>query len=348
LPDGRAGRVLLVVLSLAGGTRQRPAQDATTAREPAAPPAAVEEEVPLTVRIFFRPLPEKMPGSDDDTPQLIALGRKLFFERGISLNQSQSCDDCHRLDGRRAGVDNRPTSPGAKGFSGTRNAQTVLNAGFQAAQFWDGRAADLVEQAKRSLLNPIEMAMRTEQDVVNHLTRDPAYRRAFENVFSNQPEAVTFDNVARAIAAFERTLMTPARFDRYLRGQIDALTPEEKDGLHLFEDTGCIECHDSILVGGRLFKKLGIYHPYQNQSDLGRFEVTRQEPDKFVFKVPTLRNVTRTAPYFHDGRIFTLPAAVRQMAWMQLDRKVTFLEIDQIVCFLRALEAEHPEQIDGP
>jgi cytochrome c peroxidase len=289
-----------------------------------------------------------MPGGDDDSPARIALGRKLFFDRGISLNQSRSCNDCHRLDGGRPGVDKLPTSPGARGTSSQRNSPTVLNAGLQVAQFWDGRAADLLEQAKEPLLNPLEMAMRSEQDVVNHLQGAPAYRRAFERAFPDQAEPLTFDNVARAIAAFERTLLTPARFDRYLRGQMDALTVAETRGLYLFEDTGCVECHDSLLVGGRHLKKLGIYHPYADQSDLGRFEVTHEEQDKFVFKVVMLRNVTLTAPYFHDGRIFTLAEAVRLMAWMQLDVRLDYPQIDEIVCFLHALEAEHLDDRDGP
>ena len=149
------------------------------------------------------------------------------------------------------------------------------------------------------------------------------------------------------LAAFERTLITPARFDRYLRGQTEALTRAEKRGLELFQDTGCVECHDSIPVGGRQLKKLGVYHPYPNSSDQGRFEVTHEEQDKFVFKVAMLRNATLTAPYFHDGRVFTLPEAVRLMAWMQLDVRLDYSQIDKIVCFLRTLEAEHLDEMDG-
>jgi cytochrome c peroxidase len=214
-------------------------------------------------------------------------------------------------------------------------------------QFWDGRAADLVEQAKGSLLNPIEMAMPAETDVVNRIKRDPNYPEAFARAFPNQAGPVTLDNVARAIAAFERTLITPARFDRYLRGQTAALTRAEKRGLALFQDAGCVECHDSIPVGGRQWKKLGVHHPYPNSSDQGRFDVTHEEQDKFVFKVAMLRNVTLTAPYFHDGRVFTLPEAVRLMAWMQLDVRLDYRQIDTIIGFLRTLEAEHLDDING-
>ncbi len=306
------------------------------------------EQIPLSVRIYFRPLPDKMPGSENDTPELIALGRKLYFERGISLTKSQSCNDCHRLDKMMAGVDYEPTSLGAKGTAGARNAPTVLNAGFQPTQFWDGRAADIVEQIKGPLLNPIEMAMPDEQQVVNRLKEIRGYPRLFKKAFPNQQQPITFDNLSLAIAAFERTLITPSRFDRYLKGDMDAITPAEMTGLMRFVDTGCVECHSTISVGGRLFKKLGQYHPYGNQSDTGRFEVTKNEEDRFVFKVPMLRNVTITPPYFHDGRVSTLQEAIRLMAWLQLDTKLNPVEIDEIISFLNTLDGEKPDKLNRP
>lgn len=296
----------------------------------------------LMVRLYLKPLPERMPGSLDDSPEMIALGRKLFFERDISLNKSQACSDCHPLDGRGSGVDNLPTSKGAIGSSGKRNAPTVLNAGFQVVQFWDGRADDLVKQAKGPLLNPMEMAMRTEEDVVNRLKEREEYPRGFARAFPQQEEPVTFPNIARAIAAFERTLVAPSRFDRFLKGESGALAEKEKKGLQRFVDIGCVECHNSYPVGGRSLRKVGIHHPYENQADSGRHGITGQEEDKFVFKVPMLRNVTRTAPYFHDGKVAALPEAVRLMAWMQLDKVLSPREIDEIVTFLAALAAEQP------
>jgi cytochrome c peroxidase len=341
LTPGVAGRALFVALFLAGFAAwsgyatPRPAQSVKAASSP-----SPLDEIPVRVRIFFRPLPEKMPGSENDTPEMVSVGQKLYFERGISLTESQSCNDCHCIDRQRPGVDGLPTSPRAKGMAGTRNSPTVLNAGFQKVQFWDGRAADLVEQAKGPLLNPIEMAMATEQDVINRVKNRPDLLAAFQLAFPDRPEPVTFDNVARAIAAFERTLVTPSRFDRYLQGQTNALALAEKRGLNTFMDRHCIECHSSIPVGGRLLRKLGVYHPYENRSDLGRFGVTHEEQDKFVFKVGMLRNVTLTAPYFHDGRVSTLSEAIRQMAWMQLNMEISPAEIDEIVCFFRCLEAE--------
>jgi cytochrome c peroxidase len=306
------------------------------------------EGTDLIVRIFFKALPEEMPGSQNDTPEMVDLGRKLFFERGISLTRSQSCNDCHRLDNQQAGVDHLPTSPGAMGISGQRNSPTVLNAGFQTTLFWDGRAADLETQAKQPMLNPIEMAMRTEEDVVHRLLRSEGYRHAFERAFPQLTEPITFDNVAHSIAAFERALVTPSRFDRYLKGETEALTRAEQRGLERFVGTGCIDCHNSHPVGGRQLQKLGIYHPYENQTDTGRHGITGREEDRFVFKVCMLRNVTRTAPYFHDGKVATLPEAVRLMAWMQLDKVLDPREIAEIVDFLHTLEAEQPVNVSPP
>ncbi|MEZ4598306.1 MAG: cytochrome c peroxidase [Syntrophotaleaceae bacterium] len=296
----------------------------------------------LTTRIYFKPLPEQMPGSQGDTPALVELGRKLFFERGISLNKTQACSDCHLLDGRHAGTDNLPTSPGARGIHGKRNTPTVLNAGFQILQFWDGRAVDLVEQARGPLLHPDEMAMRTEEEVVSRLQGIEDYRSSFARAFPKPGDQITFDHIVQAIAAFERTLVAPARFDRYLKGETGALSEAEKHGLRRFMEVGCVECHSSHPVGGRLLQKFGIYHPYDNESDAGRYEITGREEDRFVFKVPMLRNVTLTAPYFHDGKVSSLPEAIRRMAWMQLDRQLGPTEIEEIVGFLKALETENP------
>ena len=356
-PRPRLGAVLILAAAVLGG-----ALAAMTGCPKAAAPRAAEqpppveiaadrsgvEGLPLDVRIFFRPLPDRMPGAQDDTPALVVLGRKLFFEKGISLTKSQSCADCHRLDEQGAGIDHVVTPKGVLGTPGKRNTPTVLNAGFQIAQFWDGRAADLVEQAKLPLLSPSEMAMRTEADVVNRIKEIPDYRRQFATAFPSQAQPVTFHNIALAIAAFERTLVAPSRFDRYLSGQANAINDREKQGLRRFIDTGCVECHSSYPVGGRLMRKMGVYHPYANQNDLGRFEVTGLESDRLVFKVCMLRNVTLTPPYFSDGQVSTLPEAVRQMAWMQLDTNIEPREIDEIIRFLRTLEGERPVKIDSP
>jgi cytochrome c peroxidase len=304
-------------------------------------PQRMYEGFDLFLRIYFKPLPDEMPGGHNDTPEMVELGRRLFFERGISVTGTKACNDCHRLNGGYAGIDGKPTSTSATGISGRRNTPTVLNAGFQVVLFWDGRAVDLVEQAKVPIIDPFENAMPSEAAVMSRLKGIGSYRRDFERAFPGGPEPMTFEHVAQALAAFERTLITPARFDCYLKGDKSVLTRPEEAGLRQFVDTGCAECHNSYPVGGRLLRKLGIYHAYKNREDTGRFGVSGREEDRFVFKVCMLRNVTLTAPYFHDGGISTLPAAVRLMAWLQLDKILRPDEVAEIVDFLRTLEG-HP------
>jgi cytochrome c peroxidase len=296
----------------------------------------------LVARIFLDRLPTAMPGSKSDAPARIALGKKLYFERGISINKNKSCHDCHFLTQGRAGADITPTSQGATGISGKRNTPTVINAGFQIAQFWDGRAHNLAQQAKGPILNPIEMALRTQEEVIELLKNTEGYPEAFRRAFPGEADPVTFDNLTEAIAAFERTLVAPGRFDQLLGGQQEALTPKEKRGLTKFLEANCVECHTGATVGGQLYRIIGQRHPYGNKDDLGRYEITKKEEDRYVFKVPMLRNVTRTAPYFHDGRIFTLEEAVTLMGWHQLDHRLPPGDVADIIAFLGTLEGNPP------
>ena len=278
-----------------------------------------------------------MPGGDHDTKDIIALGKKLYFEKKLSINDSQSCNSCHMIDGGRFGVDNLSTSPGAKGKNGDRNSPTVFNAGFQIAQFWDGRAPDLKEQAKAPIQNPIEMGMPSEKFVVDKISKIPEYPALFKKAYPSTENPITYDNLANAIASFERTLITRDRFDDFMNGDKDALSENERQGLRIFMSLGCTSCHNGNLLGGRLYQKMGLVHPYANQKDLGRFNATKQETDKHFFKVPSLRNVANTAPYFHDGAIPTLKQAVRQMAWLQLGKRVDDVTINLIIDFLKSL-----------
>lgn len=284
----------------------------------------------------FKKLPDKMPGSEKDTVAMIRLGRKLYNEQKISINGTQSCNSCHRLDGNRAGVDNEPTSPGAEGKRGGRNSPTTLNAGFHIAQFWDGRAADLVEQAKGPVLNPIEMGMPNEAAVLEQLKK-AGYEELFKKVFPDAAQPLTYDNYAAAVAAFERTLITHDRFDDFLGGQEDALSEQEKKGLAAFMKVGCATCHQGALLGGDRYEKMGEAKAYANKEDVGRFDVTKKEEDKFVFKVPSLRNIALTAPYFHDGKAAKLSDAVSQMADLQLGEELSKEQVADIVAFLGAL-----------
>lgn len=289
------------------------------------------------VEALFAPLPDKMPGGEKDTPALVKLGEKLFEEKRMSANDSQSCASCHSVKGGKAGVDNQATSPGAFGKRGGRNSPTVLNAGFHLAQFWDGRAATLEDQAKGPVLNPIEMAMPSASQVEDKLSKIPEYAPLFKKAFPGEARPLNYDNVARAIAAFERTLITRDRFDDFLKGSDKALSQAELKGLGLFVDVGCTTCHNGPVVGGNSFQKMGLVNPYTRSSDPGRSEVTKDNDDKFKFKVPSLRNIALTGPYFHDGSEATLSGAVKQMAHLQLGRQLTDEEANSIAAFLGSM-----------
>lgn len=286
----------------------------------------------------FAPLPESSVKTTD-TPELIALGKKLYFEKRLSRAGDLTCNSCHDLN--RFGVDNQPTSLGDKGQRGDRNSPTVFNAALHVAQFWDGRAASLEEQALGPMMNPVEMAMPSEEVVVSRLTADKEYPGLFTTAFPGEKPALTFQNVGRAIAAFERTLVTPSRFDAYLKGQDSALNVSEQKGLELFVDSGCVACHSGVGIGGSMFQKLGMVKPYETE-DLGRFKVTNQESDKFVFKVPSLRNIEKTGPYFHDGSVESLEEAVKLMGAHQLGRTFEDTEVTDLVAFLRTLTGTPP------
>lgn len=299
--------------------------------------AATPAEVRAKATDILEVIPERMPGAENDTRDQIELGKKLYFEKKLSANQTQSCNTCHAVDNYGGGVDNEATSEGAFGKHGNRNSPTVLNAGFHFTQFWDGRSADLVDQAKGPILNPVEMAMPNEAEVIKRLEADKEYPALFAKAFPSSTEKITYDNVARAIAAFERTLVTRDRVDDFLKGDDKALTKEELHGLDLFLEIGCTTCHYGAMVGATTFQKAGLINPYENDKDLGRYDVTKDDSDKFKFKVPSLRNVELTGPYFHDGATAELNDAVEKMAWMQLGRKVTAEEKKALVAFLRAL-----------
>ncbi len=289
----------------------------------------------MQMHALFGKLPAAMPGSEKDTPAMVALGKKLYFEKGISINKTQSCNSCHPIDNKGAGADNRITGKGAEGKSGDRNDPPTLNAGFQIAQFWNGRAATLEEQAQGPPLNPIEMGMADGQAVAERLKGIKDYPADFKKAFPGEKEPVTFSNFSKAIAAFERTLISRGRYDRFMNGDDRAITKQEKEGMRTFINVGCVQCHSGPTMGGMTFQKMGVFHEFT--ADLGRFEITKLESDRYVFKVPMLRNVTLTAPYFHDGRIGNLAEAVDKMGYFQLNRKMNDEEINNILRFLTIL-----------
>lgn len=277
---------------------------------------------------------------ESDAPEKVALGKKLFFEPRLSRSGFISCNSCHNLS--RGGSDNLPTSIGHHWQEGPINSPTVLNASLHYAQFWDGRAETLQEQAAGPIDNPLEMAY-THTLAVEVLRSIPAYVEMFERVYGTTE--ITIDEVTDAIAEFEETLVTPnARFDQWLLGDDDAITEQELRGYQTFKQIGCAACHYGEALGGKDFHRMGIVHEYlTDNASLGRFEVTGDESDMLKFKVPSLRNIERTYPYFHDGAVWSLHEATQIMAYVQLGRELPDEDIEDMVAFMKSLAGEMPE-----
>jgi cytochrome c peroxidase len=271
---------------------------------------------------------------------MVELGKKLFFDPRLSKSGFISCNSCHNLS--MGGSDNLVSSVGHKWHQGPINSPTVLNSSLNLAQFWDGRAKDLKEQAGGPIGNPVEMSF-THDLAVAVLQSIPAYVEEFKTVF--KVDAIDIDKVTTAMAAFEETLVTPnARFDKWLKGDDSAITKEELAGYELFKSSGCTNCHNGPALGGNSFQKMGAVTPYTTKSAvLGRSAVTKDNADRFKFKVPTLRNVELTYPYFHDGGAATLSKAVEVMGQIQLGKKFTAEENASIVAFLKSLTGDQPK-----
>ena len=295
---------------------------------------------PAELAVFAR-LPVIMTGDGPaPTPARVALGRTLYHETMLSNGHDVSCNTCHALNGY--GADGRPVSYGSAGHTGGRNSPSVYNAAGQVAQFWDGRAATVEEQAKGPILNSVEMAMPNSDAVLEHLRASADYRAAFRAAFPGEAQPINYDNVGLAIGAFERGLVTPARWDKYLAGDSAALTADEQRGLATFVRTGCSGCHSGAYVGGQTFQRLGLARPWPTSADSGRFKVTHQPSDLFVFKVASLRNVEKTGPYFHDGSVASLDEAIRLMGRHQLGIELTGAQVRDIRAWLGALTGELP------
>jgi len=282
---------------------------------------------------------QPIPAAKVKDSALAELGKKLYFDPRLSKSGFISCNSCHNLS--MGGTDNLKTSIGHNWQQGPINSPTVLNSSMNVAQFWDGRAADLKAQAGGPIANPGEMAF-THALAVDTLQSIPGYVSEFKKVFGS--EKVDIDKVTKAIAAFEETLVTPnSRFDKWLKGDKKALNATELAGYKLFKESGCVACHNGPAVGGNSFQKMGVVEPYNATSPAeGRVAVTGKDADRFNFKVPTLRNVELTYPYFHDGAANTLPEAVNTMARIQLGKKFTEDENAKVVAFLKTLTGEQP------
>ena len=290
----------------------------------------------------FKPLPQVFSGRwSSPEAEEVALGRMFFFDRRFSRNHDISCNDCHPLD--RYGMDNRGVSIGHVGQTGRRNAPSVYNAAGHGMQFWDGRAQDVEEQALMPMLDPGEMAM-SEERVLQTVRSIPEYQKRLKALYPQDVNPVSLHNVGRVIGAFERGLTTPSRWDRFLEGERAALSSAERRGFVTFVSLGCPSCHASALVGGTHFERLGQFKPWPNQTDWG----TGEGSGAPMFKVASLRNVEKTAPYFHDASADTLPAAVRKMAAYQLGLRLSEQQVKSVVTWLGSLTGSLPDYYIQP
>jgi cytochrome c peroxidase len=298
-------------------------------------------------RRIFSPLPEIMNSNENPvTPEKVTLGKTLFHETRISADNTVSCAKCH-IPGMY-GTDGLPKSTGNRCKPNPRNAPSVFNAAGHISQHWIGNRTSVEDQAKQALIGPASFGLPSYEEGERILKGIEGYCYLFAKAFPNEVEPVTIENFAKAIGAFERTLVTPSPFDEFLRGDEDALGEEQKRGLKAFMDLGCSNCHNGTYVGGGMYQKFGLTKPYwevtgSNEIDEGRYAVTKNEADKYVFKVPSLRNVAKTPPYFHDGSVERLDDAVRIMGKLQLGKTLTDEQVREIVAFLNALTGKVPK-----
>ena len=308
--------------------------------------AVADEAVKALLPVFGKPLVAAKLPKDKTARAQVELGRTLYHEKRLSRDNSISCNSCHRTDA--FGVDGEKFSLGFDNHRTGRNSPTSFNAFMHLAQFWDGRAPTVEEQAKGPILAGGEMAMPSAEAVVEKLGKIEGYEALFKQAFPKSKPAITYDNVGKAIGAYERLFVTPGRFDKLLAGNDKALKEPELRGLKKFVSVGCVACHTGNLLGGNSYQKLGVLKPWPNQKDQGRFDLTKKEADKMFFKVPSLRNIAKTGPYFHDGSSDKLEDAVQRMAVHQLGKDLTKEERADIVAFLRSLTGKLPKAVAAP
>jgi cytochrome c peroxidase len=326
--------IILVAVAVVGCTKKEtpaPAAEET---------AAVEEEKPAVAAVEpLKPLPNTVTVNMDK----VLLGRSLYHDTTLSGDGTVACVTCHSLD--HGGAEPRKTSTGIRGQVGPINSPSVLNSGYNFVQFWDGRAKDLQEQAAGPVANPIEMGAKWDR-VVARLKKNKEYAATFSKLYE---DGVTQDNATDAIAEYEKSLITPSRFDKFLLGDESAITDAEKKGYATFKEAGCTACHTGIIAGGTMFQKMGLVKDYfadrgtpVTEADMGRFNVTKKPADKHFFKVPTLRNIELTSPYLHDGSRSTLEETVKVMGTYQLGKDLSDAKVNSIVTFLKSLTGELP------
>ncbi len=304
-----------------------------------------EYELLDQAKVFFQPLSEiDIPEQD---PDKVKIGKYLFYDTRLSEKGNISCNSCHNL--KTYGVDNLQFSPGDSiGSIGVRNSPTVLHAALHKMQFWDGRAENVEEQAEGPILNPIEHDIKNKAELVSRLKNVQEYNEMFSKAYGS--DGITFENIKNAIGAFERTLMPESRFDKYLEGDLSALNKREKKGLSSFINSACITCHNGVALGGQMYQKFGLNAQYWKSThsetiDLGLYEVTQDSDDKYFFKVPGLRNVAHTGPYFHDGSVADLEEAVEIMGYLQTQVDLSKEDVKNIVSFLESLSSDVSKEI---
>ena len=290
---------------------------------------------------LFAPLPAVMSSLDNPvTDAKVKLGRILYYDPRLSANQKISCNSCHPLDAY--GAESKSVSTGFKNQQGKRNSPTVYNAAGHFVQFWDGRAPTVEEQAKGPITNPVEMAMPSNAAAVEVIKSMPDYVALFQVAFPKETDPITYNNMALAIGAFERGLVTPSAWDAFIQGDQSALTDTQKSGFNTFAATGCQWCHAGPYIGGSAYQKLGVVKPWPNQTDQGVYQLTKDDMDKMVFKVPSLRNIKKTGPYFHDGSVPTLDQAIRNMAVHQRGVTLTDVQVKSIEIWMESLTGQIP------
>jgi cytochrome c peroxidase len=306
-----------------------------------------DKDMLTEARQVFSPLPKLLVSDKNSiTPEKVKVGKMLFYETRISVDGTVSCARCHPIGLYAA--DGLKKSIGNNCKINLRNAPTVLNAAGQISEHWIGNRTDVEDQAKQSVTGPLTFGMPSYESVEKILKENKGYAILFKEAFPADKDPVNIDNFAKAVGAFERTLVTPSPFDDFLNGSIDALTVHQKQGLKTFMELGCSGCHSGTFVGGQAYRKFGIAEPYWKYTksepiDEGRYGVTKQESDKYVFKVPMLRNVEKTAPYFHDGSVSQLKEAIWIMGKVQFGRDLTKQQLEDIQVFLQSLTGQIPE-----
>ncbi len=307
----------------------------------------LEQNILRMAKSYFTPLEAiKIKNLSPDRKKMIELGKRLFYDKRLSENKTVNCASCHDMN--KYGVDNLPVSPGDKNQFGTRNTPTVLNAFLQYAQFWDAHARTVEDQCVGPIFGNFEMDMPDTITLLSRLEKDAYYKKTFAEVFPKADTSISITTLKRAIGAFERTLVTPAPFDKYLKGDLQAISNKAKLGVKAFVDNGCIPCHSTSIVGGQMAQKFalyGYYWDYTNSEhiDKGRYRFTKDPGDKFVFKVPQLRNVVKTYPYFHDGSVSDLKEAIKIMGMAETNIQLKQEDVDNILEFFKTLTGHIPD-----